>query len=99
MAATPEGKVKAQVRKLLKEKGVWFYMPVAGPFAAHGIPDFVCCHNGHFLGVETKAPGKINNLTPNQQRVIGEIRAHNGTVFVVDNIQQLKEYFDEQGWT
>lgn len=93
--ATPESKVKQQVKKVLKERGVWFYMPVAGPFSAHGIPDFVCCSEGRFLGVETKAPGKVNNLTENQKRVIDEIRAHKGIVLVVDNAKQLEEWMDK----
>lgn len=93
MAQTPEGKVKDRVKKLLKEKGVWYFMPVAGPFAVHGIPDFICCHDGKFMGIETKAPGKINNVTPSQERVIQEIRDHNGVCLVIDNITQLEEFF------
>lgn len=94
MATTPEGKVKTQVKRLLKEHKIWFYMPVAGPFSAHGIPDFVCCDNGVFLSIETKAPGKIDNLTVNQRRVISEIQEHGGIALVIDNVQQLKEYLD-----
>lgn len=95
MANTPEGKVKNKVKQILKKYGVWYYMPVAGPFSAHGIPDFVGCYNGKFFSVETKAPGKIDNLTDNQRRVINEIREHGGIALVIDDPAKLEEYFNE----
>lgn len=95
MAKTPEAKVKDAVKKVLKAKGIWFYMPVAGPFTAHGIPDFICCWNSQFLAIETKAKGKIDNLTPNQERVIAEINAHGGIAIVVDDANQLEDYLKD----
>lgn len=94
MAQTPEGKVKDGVKKVLKAHGIWFYMPVAGPFASHGIPDFVCIWNGKFLGIETKAKGKIGNLTPNQERVIAEINKHGGIAIVVDDPKTVEEFLN-----
>lgn len=96
MATTPEGRVKAAVKRLLKERGIWHFMPVAGPFSAHGVPDFVCCWQGRFLGVETKAPGKRSGTTVNQNRVLQEILDHGGLSLVVDDVQQLREYLDAQ---
>lgn len=95
MANTPEGKVKNKVKQILKKYGVWYYMPVAGPFSSHGVPDFVGCYNGKFFSVETKAPGKIDNLTDNQRRVINEIREHGGIALVIDDPAKLEEYFNE----
>lgn len=94
MATTPEGKVKAAVKKLLKDKGIWFYMPVQSGMGVVGIPDFICCWNGHFLAIETKAPGKRANTTANQDRVLGEIKTHGGSALVVDDVSQLEEYFE-----
>lgn len=94
MANTPEGKVKNKVKQILKKHGVWYYMPVAGPFSSHGVPDFVGCYNGKFFSVETKAPGKIDNLTDNQRRVINEIREHGGIALVIDDPAKLEEYFN-----
>lgn len=91
MALTPEAKVKNAVKKVLKAHNVWFYMPVAGPFSAHGIPDFVCIYKGKFVGIETKAKGKIGNLTANQERVIKEINEHGGIAVVVDDANQVEE--------
>lgn len=86
---TPEGKVKAAVKKYLQAQGVWFWMPVSNGMGQVGIPDFICCFNGTFIAIETKAPGKLSNVTANQQRVIDEIKAHGGLALVVDSVDSL----------
>ena len=94
MAMTPEGKVKAAVKKLLKERGIWHYMPVQNGMGVVGIPDFICCWKGAFLAIETKAPGRRANLTPNQERRIAEIHKAGGAALVVDDVAQLREFLD-----
>lgn len=86
---TPEGKVKAAVKKYLQAQGVWFWMPVSNGMGQVGIPDFICCFNGSFIAIETKAPGKLSNVTANQQRVIDEIKAHGGLALVVDSVDSI----------
>ena len=56
-----EKQVKDAVKKLLDDVGAWYYMPVQTGFGAHGIPDFVCCVAGKFLGVETKFGGNVQS--------------------------------------
>ncbi len=51
---TPEGRVKAKVKVVLKREGVYYVMPIGGPFSKVGIGDFLCCVNGKFLSIETK---------------------------------------------
>jgi hypothetical protein len=98
MASTPEGRVKSAVKAELIRRGIWFYMPVQNGMGQVGIPDFVCCWNGRFLGVETKAPGKLKHTTPNQDRVLAEIRDHAGHALVVDDVEQLRTYLDGALW-
>lgn len=93
MAMTPEGRVKEAVKKWLKAKGIWYYMPVQGGFGVVGIPDFICCWDGLFLAIETKAPGKRSNTTANQDAKISAINAAGGTALVIDDVQQLEERF------
>ena len=95
--ATPEGKVKDQVKKVLKENGAWFYMPVQNGMGVVGIPDIVGCIPititedmvgktiGHFVAIETKAPGKLSRVTPNQQRVLRDIARTGGIAMLTDN--------------
>jgi hypothetical protein len=95
MATTPESKVKKACKRLLDAAGIWHFSPIGGAFATHGVPDIVCVAPGdHVFFIETKAPGKIKNLTENQKRVHDEIRIRGGTVLVVDDLQPVKEYID-----
>lgn len=94
MSTTPEGKVKKQVRDYLRKKDIWFYQPVQNGMGQVGIPDFICCYKGQFIAIETKAPGKLGNVTPNQERVINEIREHGGLALVVDSIDSLQVVLD-----
>jgi len=89
---TPEGKVKEQCKLLLKTYGIWYYMPVQNGMGTVGIPDIIACWKGRFLAIETKAPGKRSNTTPNQERVLAEIAAHGGMQIVVDDPEQLLVY-------
>jgi len=89
---TPEGRVKDAVKKVLKKHGIWYFMPMQNGFGVVGVPDFICCFHGIFLGVETKAPGKREQTTPNQDRVLREIVEHGGYTLVVDDAKQLEDY-------
>ena len=93
MGMTPEGRVKNEIKKLLKAHKVWFYCPMQNGYGTVGIPDFVCCLNGLFFAIEAKAPGKRSTLTPNQANVITAIREHGGIALVIDNILPLEEFF------
>ena len=91
MAMTPEGKVKKQVKEYLKSIGAWYYMPVSNGMGRVGCPDILVCYQGLFMAFETKAPGKIRNVTANQQREIDDILRVNGLARVVDDVEQVKE--------
>ena len=90
---TPEGRVKDSVKKWLKTNGIWYFMPAANGFGKAGIPDFIACYEGRFVAIETKAPGKIDNLTENQKARIEEIRRAGGVAVVVDSPLALEESF------
>lgn len=88
---TPEGKVKTAIKRYLKTvPGCWFFMPIGGPYSAHGIPDIVGCVNGLFFAIECKAPGRERTTTPNQQRVIAEIIENGGCAFVASDVETVK---------
>ena len=93
--ATPEGKIKAAVNKLLdKHKGLYRFMPVPGGFGASSLDYLVCVH-GQFLAIETKAPGK--KPTDRQKMVIGQILRAGGTALVIDGdegLKQLEEFLE-----
>jgi hypothetical protein len=93
---TPEGKVKASVKKFLDHWGIWYFLPVSNGMGTMGIPDFICCWGGRFLGIETKAPGKRSNTTPGQKRILELIQKHGGMSIVVDDVRQLEEFLHER---
>lgn len=93
MAQTPEGKVKAKIKVYLKTlPNCWFYMPVQNGMGVVGIPDIIAVINGRFVAIETKAPGKEGNVTPNQQATIDKIREADGLAFVASDVQTVMDY-------
>ncbi len=84
--ATPEGRIKYKVSDALKRLGVYRFMPVQNGMGAPAL-DYYCCVHGHFVAVETKAPGKT--LTPRQCITAEAIRNAGGQVFVVDGESSL----------
>jgi hypothetical protein len=97
MPSTPEGKVKALVKRLLKEMKeegypVYYHMPVQNGMGSPTL-DFVGCAHGFYFAIETKAPGK--ELTPRQETTKNEIEKAKGMVFVVRNLDDLRAF---AGW-
>ena len=80
---TPEAKVKASVVKLLKKYEVYYFFPATHGFGRSGVPDIVCCVNGHFLAIEVKAG--TNKPTALQVREIEAIRRCNGVAVVAND--------------
>ena len=73
MAMTPEGKVKAKVKKILDTRGAYYFMPIGGPYAARGVPDIVGSYKGKFFAIECKAgKGKLSMLQERALRLINE---------------------------
>ena len=89
--STPENKVKAQVKKVLKELDAYYAMPATGGYGSSGVPDFLVCYRGRFYGIECKANG--NKPTALQMDNLMRIRKAGGYGFVIDedNVHQLKE--------
>lgn len=77
---TPEGKVKAHVKRLLKKYGTYQHWPVQ---TGYGAPCLDChgCYEGRYFAIETKAPG--NHPTERQLLTIEEIEAARGKIFVI----------------
>lgn len=92
---TPEGKVKKKVKEYLQSIGAWYYMPVSNGMGRSGCPDILVCYKGLFMAFETKAPGKIKNVSANQEREIAAILSANGLACVVDDVDQVKETINE----
>lgn len=57
MAATPEFKVKKEIKLVLDflRPDCWYFMPGTHGYGMSGVPDFVGCYHGLFFGIEAKA--------------------------------------------
>lgn len=94
MAAKPEVLVKKQIRALLAAAGAYYAMPMGTGYGNSGVPDFLCCVNGHFLAIEAKA-GR-GTTTALQDKHIAQIHAANGRAIVVyeHNLEALKDLLE-----
>jgi pantoate kinase len=92
---TPEGMVKAHIKQSLKDAAAYYAMPMGSGYGASGVPDFLVCHKGRFIGIEAKA-GK-GTTTALQERHLGEIVMAGGVALVVNehNLDELKELLNE----
>jgi hypothetical protein len=90
---TPEGKVKLEVKKLLKSFGerVYYFMPVQTGYGKAGVGDFVCCVNGKFLKIETKSP--IGQETMLQEKDSLEVIKAGGVrlVIKIHDLERLEQ--------
>jgi hypothetical protein len=89
MADTPEVKVKKAIKKILQDSSAYFAMPIGSGYGNAGVPDFLVCHKGEFIGIEAKAgKGKTTALQEDNMR---RIRESGGTTIVVneDNMVEL----------
>jgi Holliday junction resolvase len=88
--ATPEGKVKVAVVKLLNKYNAYYFFPPANGYGRAGIPDIVCCVKGKFVAIECKAG--TNTTTALQDREIKKIQTAEGHAMVVneENIELLE---------
>jgi hypothetical protein len=93
---TPEGKVKARLRKLAKRLlGIYRCAVITSGMGTAGTPDELWCVNGRFIGVEVKAaenkrPTKLQTLR------LREILIAGGLSFVVhkDNIEAFERFIE-----
>lgn len=95
MAATPEAKVKAKIKAILKAHNVYYAMPMGTGYGNSGVPDFLCCVNGHFVAIEAKA-GK-GQATALQLKNLDEIQRAGGHPMIIreDNMLYLENVIAE----
>jgi len=102
--ATPESKVKNEIKRVLEELHIfpaakaatfptdaagYYFMPQGTGYSVSGIPDFVGHFHGRLFAVEAKAPGK--KPTAFQRRQIEAINCRGERAFVVDSVEAAQE--------
>jgi hypothetical protein len=86
--------VKQQVVKMLKDRGAYYFYPVASGYMTTGVPDIIACYKGMFLGIECKAG--TNKPTVIQERNLSLIRENEGVAMVINesNLVALKDFLE-----
>lgn len=94
---TPEGKVKAEVKKILESFGdrIDGFWPVPSGYGESHL-DYVGCANGRFFSIETKAPGK--KPTPLQKERQRRVEKAGGKVFIIDGTDKTTTYNELWTW-
>jgi len=94
---TPEGKVKAEVKKILASFGdrIDGFWPVPSGYGESHL-DYIGCASGVFFCVETKAPGK--KPTPRQLERQRRVELAGGKVFVIDGTWKTDTYESLRQW-
>jgi hypothetical protein len=82
MATTPEAKVKAKIKAVLKAHNIYYAMPIGTGYGNSGVPDFLCCVNGYFFAIEAKA-GK-GTTTALQEKNLTNVREAGGVALVIN---------------
>lgn len=90
---TPEGKVKARIKKVLDNyKGrIYTYMPVPGGFGKPTL-DYIGFFHGRGFAIEAKKPR--GEPTERQDGTIADMRAAGARVFVIDGLNGELEQLD-----
>ena len=103
MAQTPEGRVKAAVKKLLRqyEPDLKFDMPVPYGYGRATV-DFIGVYKGAGFCIETKAPGKRPSAL--QEDFIQEWQRAGGVAFVIagstkQDLAGLLGWLQRGAWT
>lgn len=93
---TPEAAVKKQIKKILEDLGAYYAMPIGTGYGNAGVPDFLVCLSGCFIGIEAKAgKGKTTALQDKNLRLIREA---GGYALIVNevNLPDLRSLLLEQ---
>jgi len=95
MATTPEAKVKAKIKAILKAHNIYYAMPIGTGYGNSGVPDFLCCVNGKFVAIEAKA-GK-GQPTMLQIKNLDAVNAAGGYTLIIreDNLEYLTNVIAE----
>jgi hypothetical protein len=93
-----EREITHSIKSLLSQFGIWHFKHFGGLYAPKGIPDIIGIlpdkhtKKGVFFGLEIKVIG--GHTSPDQDRVLQNIREAGGIAGVVHNVNEVVELLD-----
>lgn len=91
--ATPEGRLKGDIRRFLTDSGAFWSNVQGGPGSKPGDPDIVVCYKGLYIGLEAKSSD--GRQSPIQKVREKEILASGGIYKIVRSVEDVKEILRE----
>ena len=84
-----------KIKKFLESKGCYFVKHFGCAFTKAGVPDLLCCVNGHFLAIEVKAETGTTSYL--QDHNIAKIKEAGGVAVVVkpSDFNDLKKLIED----
>jgi hypothetical protein len=89
MSRTPEGDVKAGIKKFLDRAGAYYHMSVQTGYGRRTV-DFLVCWRGQFLAVEAKRAGGAARRY--QDIILQQVRDSGGLAVCVDDVDELRVF-------
>lgn len=95
MRSTPEGKIKTEIKKILKDKNIYYHMVNSSGLGSTGFPDFLLIISGVVVTIEAKADAK-RAPTIRQQFHMKRLREAGATTLLIhkDNIKYLEGFLE-----
>ena len=91
---TPEGRLTRRISNYLKKVPGLYYAKIGGQAKQRaGLPDYVICYKGQFIGLEVKAPQNKRGLTDRQRNELIKIRRAGGESYVAQSLVAVKKRF------
>lgn len=98
---TPEGKVKANLDRVLSKYGeeLHVFKPVQNGMGSPML-DYILCYRGQYAAIETKAGA--GEMTPRQKLTADRLRLAGAAVFLVNEVTGTKvviDWLDSVQWS
>jgi len=89
-----EKKIETEIKNYLFSKGAYFFKVHGSAMMPKGIPDIICCYKGKFIGIEVKAPNKLNNQSEYQKIHMKNILDAGGIHILANSLDLVKEVIE-----
>lgn len=97
MTTKPETRLVEKIMNLLQNKYSGYYFKLhGGAYQRMGFPDIIGCHEGRFVGIEVKLPGKEDTYTKIQRKQSLRLKNAGAIVFVATTVEEVNEQMQEK---
>ena len=89
-----EKNIENKIKSYLKSKGAYYVKYFGNSFSQVGVPDILACYKGRFIGIEVKAPTKLNNQSEYQKIHMKNILDAGGIYILANKLDLVKEVIE-----